>query len=130
MFRLAFPILTLVLFAGSAHAQLPTLLDPNPPCFLCVDSPPAGTFSERHYQRQQRTYQRQQQQPTWQDYVEPPTYTPPSNRHSLSDQAPQYVPGSMYMWPTPELQMQSERLELEQWKAGQRGCNSWTLEGC
>lgn len=132
MSRVAFLALSLVLLAGPAVAQLPNLNNPNPPCWMCVESPSAGSFSERHYQRQQR--QRRANPNTWQQYAPPPAPAPPSfsNRESLNDRAyrdPTLSYGSHELWPTPELQMQYERNALEDYKAGY-GCNSWSLDDC
>lgn len=118
MSRVAFLALSLVFLAGPAVAQLPSLNNPNPPCWMCVESPSAGSFSERHYQRQQRS--QSYNQSTWQDYVQPRSSAPPTyqGQHSLSDRAP-IMPsyGADHWWPTPELQMQHDRNALEEWKA-------------
>lgn len=138
MSRFLFLILVLPLLAGLAFAQLPSLTNPNPGCPLCMDSPPAGTFSERHYQRQQRTPSYSAPSVPSYDYG----YTPGQNRynHSLNDQAyrdPSMGRGADYWWPTPEQQMQQESLAIQEYNAGygrqnrrQSKCNSWTLDGC
>ena len=130
MIRVLLFILTVLVLASMAHAQLPTLTNPDPPCWMCVESPPAGTFSERHYQRQQRTPS--YTAPTLPSYDR--GYTPGQNRpnHSLNDRTyrdPGMSYGAEYWWPTPEQQMQSDRLAIEEYEAGY-GCNSWSLDGC
>ena len=70
-------------------------------------------------------------------------YTPGQNQYdqSLNDrsyQDPGMSSGAEYWWPTPEQQMQSDSLAIQEYEAGygtQRNrrrstCNSWTLEGC
>ena len=125
-------VFAFVLSAGPAVAQF------GGSCPLCIDSPSAGTFSERHYQRQQRTPS--YTAPTLPSYDR--GYTPGQNRydHSLNDRAyqdPAMSRGAEYWWPTPELQMQQESLAIQEYEAGygttnrQRStCNSWTLDGC
>ncbi|MYH02259.1 MAG: hypothetical protein F4142_06735 [Nitrospira sp. SB0675_bin_23] len=113
-------------YIGPLHVQLPTLQNPNASCMLCIDSPPAGTFSERHYQRQQRTPS--YTAPTLPSYDRGSTPGQYQYNHSLNDQAPRHrSAGADYWWPTPELQMQQDRLAIEEWKASQPSrCNSWS----
>ena len=130
-------LLILILLLGSvtvAQAQI------DDSCPLCIESPPAGTFSERHYQRQQRTPSFTA--PTLPSYDR--GYTPGQNqyRHSLDRYAPKPVQqsrGASYMWDTPERQMQQESLAIQEYNAayGSNGqfpsrstCDSWSLDGC
>ena len=130
MIRVLLFTLTVLVLASMAHAQLPTLTNPDPPCWMCIESPPASTFSERHYQRQQRTPS--YNAPTLPSYDR--GYTPGQNRYnqSLNDRAyrdPGMSSGAEYWWPTPQQQMQSDSLAIQEYEAGY-GCNSWSLDGC
>ena len=61
-------------------------------------------------------------------------------RQTLSNRAyqdPRLGRGADHWYPTQELQLQHDRNVIEDYNAGygsnrrsQRGCNSWTLEGC
>ena len=129
MLRFVLFTLIVLLPASVAHAQLPSLTNPNPGCFMCVDSPAAGTFSERHYQRQQRTPS--YAAPTLPSYDR--GYSPGQNQynHSLNNgrTPPPVTSGSADMYPTLELQLQADQNAILDSLRSQ-GCNSWTLEGC
>lgn len=138
MARLLPLILSVFFLAGPASAQIPA--NPMAPenCFMCpAPGPPAGTFSDRHYQRQQRT----------QSFSAPPSvpsydygYTPGQNPYdqSLNDQSfrsPSMSNGAEYWWPTPQQQMQSDRNAIEEYNAGygmrsRQPCKAWSMQEC
>ena len=127
---LSFILISLFL-VGLAYAQIPA--NPMAPgnCFMCpAPSPPAGTFSDRHYQRQQRTPSFSAPSvPSYDD-----GYTPGQNPYdqSLYDQdyrSPSMSNGAEYWYPTPSEQLQSDRNAIEEYKAG-TGCNSWSSWDC